>query len=201
MVLSGSWRLSWRAYVHVTCVACVVSCDPGPQWEPENMSFLDVGEMDGAAWRTLHAEISDGERGETVDRVADLTVFRARFSSGEIMRRQPDYGLNEHRSRFNPKAISSRITLQQIAGWTITLPPCQSALNPRAIFSDSIFVPLLLTWTEFYELKSILWPLFRAERISLTVELWIGVELSIFLLFYLLSGDSGRRCKFFAFDN
>lgn len=57
----------------------------------------------------LDPEILDDQReleGWKGDRVADLTVFRERFSSGEIMRRQPDYVLNEHRSRFNPKAIS-----------------------------------------------------------------------------------------------
>lgn len=54
----------------------------------------------------LDPEILDDQREWKGDRVADLTVFRERFSSGEIMRRQPDYVLNEHRSRFNPKAIS-----------------------------------------------------------------------------------------------
>lgn len=124
MVLSGSWRLSWRAYVHVTRVACVASCDPG----------LPIGNLrichssTFVKWMVrldaiLDPEILDDQREWKGDRVADLTVFRERFSSGEIMRRQPDYVLNEHRSRFNPKAISFWVASWAINGWMITLPP------------------------------------------------------------------------------
>lgn len=127
MVLSGSWRLSWRAYVHVTRVACVASCDLG----------LPIGNLrichssTFVKWMVrldaiLDPEILDDQReleGWKGDRVADLTVFRERFSSGEIMRRQPDYVLNEHRSRFNPKAISFWVASWAINGWMITLPP------------------------------------------------------------------------------
>ena len=68
----------------------------GSQWEPENMSFLDVGEMDGAAWRTLSSMLKFRTVGETPRREEGLTALPIWQSFVhdprplEIMRRQPD---------------------------------------------------------------------------------------------------------------
>lgn len=163
MVLSGSWRLSWRAYVHVTRVACVASCDLG----------LPIGNLrichssTFVKWMVrldaiLDPEILDDQReleGWKGDRVADLTVFRERFSSGEIMRRQPDYVLNEHRSRFNPKAISFWVASWAINGWMITLPP-----GNRFRIDVNFF--FFFFWLFDFCFINLLWGFFKKEKMN-----------------------------------
>lgn len=135
---------------------------------------------------TPSSEILDDQRElEGWSPVADLTVFRERFSSGEIMRRQPDYVLNEHRSRFNPKAISfwSRVLSNKwpndnFASWQSISNRCEFFFF---FFSVIWFLLLPIWWEDFVRKEKWVFGLLFIYLVISKVIFWRLEKYNLFL--------------------